>query len=255
MSAHRSRATTGRRRSSASRECAQHLTTGSPCQGCSPGTPACPRASRGLWPRCPSHGVGTAPRGVEEDTEQVKGASHIDDRLPGLGLLPRSKLDDLLGCLQKLGHPCPGVAPPRALSAKRGIWSAAEASQACPLPRPSLGPLSWVWDCLHPCLSWCGMGSRYRGHMGQDFTMPTAACHSPEAHWVCFQAGTWNGVGAGEGTPLPVQARPLLLAGLWLCLMATASTATNTSSTWWPHHHEVQNLVACGHSPLGTQHP
>lgn len=72
-----------------------------------------------------------------EDTEQVKGTSHIDDRLPGLGLLPRSKLDDLLGCLEELGYPCPGALPARALSVKRRNQSAVEASRCAPYPAPS----------------------------------------------------------------------------------------------------------------------
>lgn len=55
------------------------------------------------------------PLPVLEDTEQVKGAGNIDDRLPWLGLLPRGKLDDLLGRLQKLRDPCPGIPPPWAL--------------------------------------------------------------------------------------------------------------------------------------------
>lgn len=69
-----------------------------------------------------------------EDTEQVEGTSHIDDCLPWLGLLPRSKLDDLLRCLQELGYPGPGVPPTRALQAKRGSRLAGEASQVLPSP-------------------------------------------------------------------------------------------------------------------------
>ena len=74
---------------------------------------------------------------IPEDTEQVKGASHIDDRLPRLGLLSRSKLDDLLGCLKKLGHPRPGVPPPGALQAENSLvsdGSLAGTSFACDHP-------------------------------------------------------------------------------------------------------------------------
>lgn len=46
---------------------------------------------------------------VCEDTEKVKGSSYIYNGVPQLWLLPRGELDDFLGCLQKLRHPCPGA--------------------------------------------------------------------------------------------------------------------------------------------------
>lgn len=49
------------------------------------------------------------------DTEEVEGSSHIDDGVPRLRLCPRSKLDDLLGCLEELRHSCPRAVRPRTL--------------------------------------------------------------------------------------------------------------------------------------------
>lgn len=68
-------------------------------------------------------GQGPPSHSVSEDTEQVEGAGHVDDCLPGLGFLPRSKLDDLLRCLQKLRHPRPRVPPPRTLEAESALVS------------------------------------------------------------------------------------------------------------------------------------
>ena len=42
-----------------------------------------------------------------QDTEEVEGPGHIDDGVSGLRLLPRRKLDDLLGGLEELGDAGP----------------------------------------------------------------------------------------------------------------------------------------------------
>lgn len=173
----------------------------SPCQWLCPCTPPQLRIleSQGgpLGPWDPLGGADRRPGGrdkphpIPEDTEQVKGASHIDDRLPRLGFLSRSKLDDLLGCLKKLGHPRPGVPPPGALQAENRLvsdGSLASMSFACDHP----------WACPHPpvYLLWeaqvWGGGSRYRGDSQDSKPLATAGhslVRSAVAPRQAFQAG------------------------------------------------------------------
>lgn len=56
------------------------------------------------------------------DTEEVKRSSHIDDGVPRLRLCPRSKLDDLLGCLEEPRHSRPRTVRPRTLECVKGRY-------------------------------------------------------------------------------------------------------------------------------------
>lgn len=70
---------------------------------------------------------------IGQDTEEVEGPGHVDDGVSGLWLLPWGELDDLLGCLEELGHAGPGTVAFRALEEKRTqTWSSLH-QKTCPL--------------------------------------------------------------------------------------------------------------------------
>lgn len=72
--------------------------------------------------RHPSHPSLPVSAAQSKDTEQVKGSSHVDDGVSRLWLLPRCKLDDLLGRLQELRHSSPGAVTLGALKKGAQVW-------------------------------------------------------------------------------------------------------------------------------------